>query len=368
MPGSIPKIISSFLICKCEVTTKVDNAATIFTVRLKKIKLRRRYKRALNFIIGPLLFIILSWAIYHKINQQYSWQQIQTIFANAFNKSNRVLLLFLFILMIINWMLEAAKWKMLMKPVQPVSMLTACKAVFSGLSFSMFIPTAAGEYAGRTLYMHEGNRLRSLSLNIIGSISQLLVTLVAGVAGIFYLKKMLLDGTASSLNLSIIWLNGLLYAVIAAIIVFALIYFQMAPFTRWFEKIPFIQRHLIFVQNLEAFGLQQLTQILLLSVLRYVVFIVQYWLVFQLFGVQMAPVEAAFATAVLLLILSAIPSVPNIAELGVRGEVSRQLFGMLSANAAGIVFSAAFIWIVNLIIPAIAGSLFLMGIKIFRNK
>ena len=265
-------------------------------------------------------------------------------------------------------MLEAAKWKLLMKPVQPVSMLTACKAVFSGLSFSMFIPTAAGEYAGRTLYMHEGNRLRSLSLNIVGSISQLLVTLTAGMAGIFYLKKILLDGTTSTTNLSFIWLNGLLYAVIAAIIVFSIIYFQMAPFTRWFEKIPFIQKHLIFVQSLEAFGLQQLTLVLLLSVLRYIIFIVQYLIVFQLFNVQINWVQAAFATAVLLLILSSIPSVPNIAELGLRGEVSRQLFGLLSNNAAGIVFSAAFIWIVNLIIPAIAGSLFLMGIKIFRNK
>jgi hypothetical protein len=330
--------------------------------------LKGNYKKWANYIIGPALFILLSWSIYNKIKQQYTWQQIQAVFSNVFNSKNKGSLLLLFLLMMMNWTIEAVKWKLLMKPVQQVSLLTACKAVLSGLSFSMFIPTAAGEYAGRTVYMQEGNRLRSLSLNVIGSISQLLITLIVGVSGLIYLKDTLVNPTSTGLSLSLIWLNGLLYAVIAAVVIFGLIYFQMASFTRWFEKIPFIQKHLIFVQSLEEFKLPQLTQILLLSILRYLVFIVQYIIVLQVFEVQIFWLKAAFVTAVLLLILSAIPSVPNIAELGVRGEVSRQLFGLFSANTAGIVFSAALIWIVNLILPAIAGSLFLAGIKIFRNK
>ena len=345
-----------------------DKTGTIFTVRLKKIGLKEKHKKVLNYIIGPVLFAVLSVSIVNKIKQQYTWQQIQAVFINAFRANKGFYVFFLFGLMMINWTLEAIKWKRLMKPVQEVSLLTACKAIFSGLSFSMFIPTAAGEYAGRTVYMHEGNRLRSVSLNVIGSISQLLITLLTGVAGLLYLKPLLVSKAASGSALSFIWFNGLLYAIVVAIVVFSLIYFQISWFTKWFEKIPFVQKHIIFVQGLEAFGFAQLTQILWLSLLRYIVFIVQYLLVFKLFDVQMNEYQAAFATAVLLLVLSALPSVPNIAELGVRGEVSRQLFGLLSANTAGIVFSAAFIWIINLILPAIAGSLFLTGIKIFRNK
>ena len=329
---------------------------------------KKDFKKWANYVIGPALFIVLSLLIYHKIKQQYTWVDIKTIFRNAFSNGNRALLILLFLLMIVNWGLEAAKWRLLMKPVQSVSLLTACKAILSGLSFSMFIPTAAGEYAGRTLYMNEGNRLRSLSLNVVGSISQLLITLVAGSIGLLYLKDELLTTGTPGSSLNIIWFDGLLYAVIAAALVFGFIYFGLGFFTQWFEKIPFIQKHIIFVQSLEAFRLPQLTQILLLSFLRYSVFIVQYIIVLQVFSVTVFWLQAAFATSVLLLILSAIPSVPNIAELGVRGEVSRQLFGVLSANTAGIVFSAALIWIVNLILPAILGSLFLAGIKIFRNK
>lgn len=329
--------------------------------------LKGNYKKWANIIIGPFLFVLLSWSIYNRIKQQYTWEDIKTLFANAFKDDNHILLLFLFLLMILNWTLEALKWKLLMKPVQSVSLLTACKAILSGLSFSMFIPTAAGEYAGRTLYMNEGKRLRSLSLNIIGSISQLLVTLSVGAIGLFYLRNTFISHTATA-SLSLLWFDGLLYAVLVAIVVFALIYFRISWFTGWFEKIPLVQKHVIFVQSLEEFRLPQLSQILLLSFLRYTVFIIQYIIVLHLFTVEIGLLQSVFTTAVLLLILSAIPSVPNIAELGVRGEVSRQLFGLLSTNAAGIVFSAALIWMINLILPALAGSLFLAGIKIFRSK
>ncbi len=77
--------------------------------------------------------------------------------------------------------------------------------------------------------------------------------------------------------------------------------------------------------------------------------------------------NAVWATTVLFLVLAIVPTIP-IADLGIRGEVCIQLFGLLSSNTAGIAFTAATIWIVNLIIPALAGSLFILGIKLFRNK
>ena len=332
---------------------------------MKNFKLlSKRYKILLNYIAGPLLFIILSWSIYTKLNSQYSLAQIKELINNAFDGSNHPLVIYLLLLMCANWGIEAFKWKILMQRIEPVSFFRAYRAILSGLSFSMFIPNGVGDYIGRTLYMHEGNRLRSVPLNIIGSISQLIVTLITGAAGLLYMKNTILHIE----GLNAYWISGLLYAILAALLFFFLIFFKISWFTVWFEKIPFIQRHRIFVQSLEHFSLQQLTQILLLSILRYGVFIIQYLIVFQLFNVNIPIVQAAFAVSVLFLLLAVVPAVPNIAELGVRGEASRQLFGLLSTNTAGIVFSAAFIWIVNLIIPALAGTIFIMSIKIFNRN
>jgi hypothetical protein len=66
-------------------------------------------------------------------------------------------------------------------------------------------------------------------------------------------------------------------------------------------------------------------------------------------------------------VLAIVPTIA-LAELGFRGKVSLLLFGLLSSNHIGIIATAAGIWIINLILPAIAGSIFILGLRFFRNK
>jgi hypothetical protein len=168
-------------------------------------------------------------------------------------------------------------------------------------------------------------------------------------------------------GLSVFWLDALTYVIISGLIALLLIYYKIADLTTLAEKIPLIYRYRIFIQGLEEFGTKELTRILLLSVLRFVVFIMQYLLALFIFGVNIHLIDAVSTTCVLFLVLALVPSI-TIAELGLRGEVSLQLFGLFSGNALGIVAVSTLIWLVNLIIPALAGSLFILGIKIFRNK
>ena len=51
-----------------------------------------------------------------------------------------------------------------------------------------------------------------------------------------------------------------------------------------------------------------------------------------------------------------------------RGEISILLFGLISTNNAGIMFAATGIWLINRVIPALIGSLFVCGIKLFKKK
>ena len=64
--------------------------------------------------------------------------------------------------------------------------------------------------------------------------------------------------------------------------------------------------------------------------------------------------------------MAIVPTVA-LAELGVRGQVSIALFGLFSTNTIGIIAAVSGIWLINLIIPALAGSLLILGIKIFRK-
>jgi hypothetical protein len=62
--------------------------------------------------------------------------------------------------------------------------------------------------------------------------------------------------------------------------------------------------------------------------------------------------------------------VPTIAviDLGLRWKASIKMAEIFSGNVAGIFATSLAIWIINLVIPALIGSLLILGIKIFKNK
>ena len=269
--------------------------------------------------------------------------------------------------MFINWGIEALKWQFLISRIQDVSFVRAYRAIFSGQALAFNTLNRIGESAGRAIFLEEGNRLRGIVLSVVGSMSQIVVTFTMGLLALLYLRFHILDTSHQVEGLSIAWLDGFIYAITVGIVLFILLYFRLSGFIRSLEKIPFIAKHKFFVQKLENFHWKELTRILFLSSCRYVVFVVQYVLLLQVFNVNVSWIEAACMVSVMFLVLAVVPTIA-LAELGFRGKVSIQLFGLLSTNTIGIIATAAGIWIINLIIPAIAGSLFILGIRLFRNK
>ncbi len=329
--------------------------------------MRKRYKILLNYIIGPLLFIILSISIYYKVKHQASLQETTDLLRAAVSGSNILLIVLLVILMGVNWGIEARKWQILVSRVQTVNFFLAYRAVLSGLSLSLFVPNGIGDYAGRIIYMEEGNRLRSVTLTVIGSMAQLIVTLTGGLFGLLYLRGHSWQNAAEFQGLSFFWVNGIIFMIAMGMLLLLFIYFKLSWLTVMFEKIPFVYKYRFIVEKLENISNKDLTTILLLSVIRFLVFIVQYLLMLIIFNVQVNNIDAACTICVLFLVLAILPTIP-VADLGMRGEAGLQLFGIITANKLGIVATTAGIWLINLMIPAMAGSLFILGIKLFRNR
>ena len=187
------------------------------------------------------------------------------------------------LLMIVNWSIEAVKWKISVRPIQQVSFLKAFRAVLSGVSFSVSTPNRVGEYLGRVLYMDEGNRLKTISITIVGSISQLIITLLMGCIGLILLRH----GIESNQLISPIWMKVIIYGVgcVSGLLLF---YFRLSWLIKWVDKLPGSNRFAYLVQALEDFDTGLLFRLLLLSALRFLVFIVQYYLLFHLFAVDIS--------------------------------------------------------------------------------
>jgi len=269
--------------------------------------------------------------------------------------------------MISNWGLEAKKWQLLMRPIQSLHYSRAFRAVFSGQALALGTPNRVGEYLGRIVYMDDGNRLRALSLSAVGSIAQILVTFFWGGIGLGYVYYLLETNATLTHTLSILWLRGLFSVIIFFTVAIVLFYYNLAFLTRVFERIPFIAKYSFFIQKLESLHHKELSTILILSFVRYSVYVLQYLLLYQFFGIDISWWQIILLTTVQLLIMTLVPSIA-LAEVGIRGKVSIALFSLVTNNTLGIIATAASIWLINLIFPALAGSLLILGLRIIKKE
>jgi hypothetical protein len=316
-----------------------------------------------NYLLGPILFAWLVFSIYTQIRHQpqleVSWQQIRA----SFHSAKIVYLLLAILLILANWGLEALKWKLSVASIQRISLGQAFKAVLSGVTFSVTMPNRVGEYLGRVLYLPEGSRLKTISVTLVGSFAQLLTTLAAGTIGLVVLKQQLLTAYPQLF----IWYQFALYGLVALIGLLTLLYFNVAGtvflFKRWIRN----PKYTYLVEALDNFHGSLLLQILLLSFLRYMVFVVQYILIFYLFEVNVPALLIGWVMSVVFLAMAIVPSIALV-EIGIRGEISLRLMALFSSNSLGIGLTTITVWFINLILPAIAGSLLMLNLKAFAKR
>ena len=265
----------------------------------------------------------------------------------------------------VNWGLEARKWQLLMKALQPMSFFTAFKSVLCGVTLSLNTPNRIGEFGGRILFVNDGNRIKAISLSIAGGMAQLIITMLMGCFGLTYLL-FTMDATDTAMGISVFWLRIFLSCSILGTIIFVFFFFRLSWLIRLLEKMPFANRFLKYINVLETFDAKILLRLLSISFFRYIVFVLQYIFMLQLLQVEQNVWTGFWIITVMFWILAIIPSIA-IAELGIRGTVAKTLFSY-STNTIGILTATFGIWFVNLFIPALIGSLLILGIKINKEK
>ena len=328
------------------------------------MKLNKNIKIFINYILGPLLFAWLAWSVFTQVKNQphldESWQKIKT----SFNSPLLINLVTVVVLMLVNWSLEAIKWKYAVEQVQKISFLKSLKAIFSGVSFSVTSPNRMGEYLGRVLYMDDGNRLKVISLTILGSISQLMITLFFGITGLLVLKEKIIDSGISGWPT---WLNMVIIGSSVALFFLTLFYFRLGWLIKWIDKLPVLKKYGWLIIELEKLDATMLVKLLSVSALRYLVFGLQYYLLIRFFGVEVNWWQSFWAMAIVFFIMAVIPTIA-LFEIVQKLYVTREIFAIFTVNTLGIGLVTSTIWFINLVVPAVIGSLFILGIKIFRKE
>jgi flagellar biogenesis protein FliO len=326
----------------------------------------KKIKIFFNYILGPLLGLWLFYSLYKQVKEQPNLQESINLIKQAPFGQQAFTFWIIIFLVFVNWGLEARKWQVTLTKLEEISFFTAFKAVLSGLTLSLNTPNRIGEYGGRILYVTEGNRIKAISLSIAGSISQLIITVFMGCGGLVFLIYSQPHHTPV-MGLSFVWLKTLLFVSAGTALTLLLFFFRLSWVVRMIEKITAMQKFVQYVSVLEEFHPNLLLRLLSLSFFRYLVFVIQYILLLKVLHVDMWWVQCFWIISILFLVLAIVPSFA-IADLGIRGKFSTELLSLYSANTLGIIGTTFGIWFINLFIPALVGSLLILGIRIFKER
>jgi MFS family permease len=214
------------------------------------------------------------------------------------------------------------------------------------------------------LYMNEGNRLKIISLTILGSLSQLIITILFGLAGLVILQ---LDIDKLNLPAWLQWIKNIGIAGGAIGLFFLTVfYFRIGWLVKWIDKIPAIKKYIWLINELERADTTLLLRLLYISILRYFVFATQYFLLFHFFGIEINWWQGFWGIAIVFFIMAIIPSIELFEVVG-KAFVTQEIFAIFTANTLAIGFVTTTIWFINLVVPAAIGSLLILGIKLFKK-
>jgi len=299
--------------------------------------------------------VLLLYFLYRQLmaqpDLQLRWKWMQGFFMNP-------MFWLLVVLMLANWSIETMKWQMLVRPLERMRFLKALQAVLAGCSITMITPNRTGEFGGRIMFVNPENRIQAISATLLGSMSQLGVTALAGICSLFFFYDS--DQLQPSYSSILLW-SGITLAVASVGFV---LYSRLV--IRWLMKVKYLNKLAQHLQVWKAYAINDLLRVFLLSALRYSVFILQFIIAFQLVGVGIPAREVMFATMLFFLVMALIPTI-GFTELPVKLYTANALFGCFSTNTIGIAFAIFLIWLINLLVPSVLGSLTIMKIKLIRH-
>ncbi len=318
------------------------------------MKLNKYISYLLKIIYG---FIVLNF-IYYTINSEENLNNFKSIVENL-EVSSYLLISIVIILQFINWTIEAIKFRYILKKELEITLKDSVKAVYIGNATSLFTPDRIGNFIGRFLYFKKVKKTLITSSTLLGNFAQLITTLTFAL-----LSSILILNVKTAIKLPLINHNIILIFTGLLLSFFIYLYFNPKYYLKLIYKIKWIRKHKDSINYLQNFNKKESIIILLYGYARYLIFILQFYLLLNAFGLSISILETLIFSGLLYLFTTLIPS-PFMGNLGTREYMSIILLSGYKYPEIALLASLS-IWVVNIAIPSLIGSYFLLNMN--KNK
>jgi len=281
-----------------------------------------------------IVFSILVYLLYNRLNK-LDWNERQ------FDNFQLLPFLLCSVLIPLNWYFEWAKWKILVQTIKEEKNPNKLTAFVSGIVSSFLTPAFSGNFLGRIIYFEANKRWKLTVYSMVSNFSQFAVSMVFGaIAGIILLYEK--ESYFSELSIGLF---------IGATITSLLIYFfgeiLASPI-----KIQRVQSMILLVKK----GPSRL-KLIGLSLLRYLVFVLQFSLALSAFGVHFEWINILWIA----LVYMAVTLTPSLffGKIVMRESIAVSILTLAGIATFPILLASLTTWFFNLLIPTFISVFFI---------
>ncbi|MBQ2853480.1 MAG: flippase-like domain-containing protein [Bacteroidales bacterium] len=314
-------------------------------------------------IVKIVIVLLGIWILYKKIIQNQNVTQVWNDIKISFTDKNQfILMIAAFLLVTVNILLEALKWKIQVKPIEDISLGKSYISIFTGMTAGMFFPNRMGNFLGRIFILEKGDRIKAAMVTIVGGFAQMIATVCFGmIALLFFIEK----------NKMLIF-----FGIIIIISLLILMYFKihLLKYLQLFIPKRFKEKTKSYIEIFSQYNKKELTEILIISFARYLLYSFQFVILIWAFNVPLSYINAMIPISLTYLMMMIVPYI-TITEIAVRGSVSILIFEKwlmmngINSSLSAMVFSASsLLWIFNIAIPAVIGLFLTNRLKFFRKN
>lgn len=312
------------------------------------ISISHKAKQFLVLIIKLLIVGGAFYFIYDQLahNDKLDWEKFIVLFQKNQSVSG---ICFILLLSILNRYFEILKWQNLAQHIHKISLSESTKQVLAALTAGLFTPNGVGEYAGKTLFFSKSDAKKVVFLNLICNGIQMVLTILFGIFGLLYFNSLFNVITPRT----VLILFGILVALFILLFSIKKLTIKGYSIEKLIHKINEIPKT-IHQRNI------------LLGICRYLVFSHQYYFLFLAFDVNLPYLILIATISSVYFLASSLPTFQFL-DFAVKGSVAVYFFGILGVNEWIVIFISTLMWFLNVVLPVIIGSYYVLNFKTKEN-
>ena len=312
------------------------------------ISIPHKTKQFLVLLIKILIVAAAFYFIYDQLanNDKLNWQKFIVLFQKNQSISG---ISFILLLSVLNRYFEILKWQNLVQNIRNITIAHSTKQVLAALTAGLFTPNGVGEYAGKALFFNKSETKKVIFLNLICNGIQMILTIIFGIFGLLYFNA----------QFNVITTKTVLSLVGICFLLFGILFFSKKINIKGYSIEKLIHKINEIPKSIHQRNI-------LLGICRYLVFSHQYYFLFLAFDVELPYLTLMAAISSVYFLASSLPTFQFL-DFAVKGSVAIYFFGILGVNEWIVVFISTLMWFLNVVIPVVIGSYYVLSFKTKKN-